>query len=573
MTQSTEFPRRFVAADAKLDQWNEIEPYFKQLAERDLADRTVLEQWLVDVSELESVLAEERSQAYTKMTCFTADEDAKQRYLHIIENIIPKCEPWEFELQKKFAAAADQLDLPPQRYEVLVRSAQNQVDLFREENIPLQTEDAKLAQRYQEVTGGLTVTFRGEEQTPQQVARFLEEPDRKTREEAWRALIDRYLQEAETLDPLYDEMVSVRDKIAKNADCADYREYAFKSKERFDYTPEDCLAFHAAIESVVVPAVKALADQRQKQLGVETLRPWDLEVDPQNRPPLKPFTTVEELNDGCSRIFHKVNRELGDQFDRMRTEGYLDLDSRKNKAPGGYQAVFEEQRLPFIFMNAVGTEGDVRTLLHEGGHAFHTFACRAEPFVAYRHSPMEFAEVASMGMECLAVPHLDEFYNGNTQRAVQRFFTKIVNFFPWMARVDAFQHYVYTNVDHDPERRKDEWQSLTRRFAPHIDYTGLERADRHSWHQKLHFFQVPFYYVEYGIAQLGALQVFLNSKRDYQQAVNFYRHALALGGSRPLPELFEAANLKFDFTEQTIRPLIEAAMEEIGDDEVNAWRR
>ena len=565
MVQSTEFPRQFVAPEAILDQWDVIKPYYEQLAERALTDRASLAAWLVDVSEFESVLAEERSLRYTAMTCATSDENAKRAYLHMIENILPKCEPWDFKLQQKLVAAAEQLELPRERYEVLLRSNRTQVDLFRHENIPLQTEDAKLAQQYQETTGGMTIEFRGEERTVQQVARFLEETDRATREAAWRAVTDRFLQDAQKLDGLYDKMVAVRHEIAQHADCGDYRNYAFKSKERFDYTPDDCLAFHDAIAQVVVPAVQQLADDRKRKLGVDTLRPWDLEVDPLGRPPLQPFESVDALTAGCSRIFHAVDRELGAQFERMRADGLLDLDSRKGKAPGGYQAVYEERRLPFIFMNAVGTEGDVRTLLHEGGHAFHTFACRSEPYVAYRHAPMEFAEVASMAMECLAVPHLTEFYNGDTDRAVRRFFTKIVSFFPWMARVDAFQHYVYTHVDDSIERRKDTWQQLTRRFAPHVDYRGLEQVDRHSWHQKLHFFQVPFYYIEYGIAQLGALQVWMNSRQDYAQAVNFYRHALALGGSRPLPELFAAANLKFDFSERTLRPLIEAALEQIAD--------
>ena len=560
---ASEFPRRFVAADAEVGEWSGVEPYYRKLVERPVQSREEFEQWLLDASELAAVLGEEETRLYTAMTCATDDEQRKQAFMHYVEHIDPQREPWEHKIRQKYVECADRFELPARRYEVLSRGMRNSIELFRDENIPLLTEDTKLATRYQEITGAMTVDFRGKRYTMQQLLRFLEEPDRATREEAWRAYTDRYLQDATQLNELYDKMVAVRDKIAQNAACADYREYAFKAKERFDYTPDDCLAFHDAIEQVVVPAVRQLADERRAKLGVDALRPWDQEVDPEGRPPLSPFEEIEQLVDGCSRIFHKVSPDLGRDFDRMRVERMLDLDSRFGKAPGGYQSTFHERRLPFIFMNAVGTESDVRTLLHEGGHAFHAFACRQEPLMPYRHSPMEFAEVASMGMECLALPYLSEFYGDDTGRAIKRFFTKIVNFFPWMARVDAFQHYVYTHTDHDAERRNDEWQKLTKRFAPHLDYSGLDKADRHSWHQKLHFFEVPFYYVEYGIAQLGALQVWMNSRADHQQAVSFYRNALALGGSRPLPELFAAANLKWDFSEATLRPLIEAAMEEI----------
>lgn len=563
MSVSTEFPRQFIAADLTIEAWADLEPYFQQLVERPIATRADFDQWLSDVAELIAAIDEEGSRRYTAMTCNTSDDSIKQAFLEHIEKIEPQCEPWHHKLQEKIATAANQLDLPAKRYEVLIRSAKNAIELFRDENTPLFTEDKKLQTQYQEVTGSMTVTFRGDELTMQQVARYLEDTDRATREEAWRLYVDRYQQDADKLNQLYAEMVTLRDKIAKNSGLSDYRAYAFRMKERFDYTPEDCLEFHNAIERVCVPAVQEMAAERKAKLGLEQLRPWDLEVDPDGRQPLKPFEEVDELIEGCSKIFHQVSDELGGQFEQMRSGNLLDLGSRRGKAPGGYQASFAEQRMPFIFMNAVGTEGDVRTLLHEGGHAFHTFATRNEPILSYRHAPMEFCEVASMAMECLGLPYLDTFFGEDTGRATKKFFAKIVGFFPWMARVDAFQHHVYTHVNEDIETRNDFWQSLTNRFAPHLDYTGLDAISRVSWHQKLHFFEVPFYYVEYGIAQLGALQVWLNSKQDFKQAVAFYRDALTLGGSRPLPELFEAANIKFDFSENTLRPLIDAAMEEI----------
>lgn len=559
-----EFSRSFVKPTATFDDWTAIEPYYKSLTDRPVTSVAEFERWLMDWSELDSAFEEEGTARHVAMTCATDDAEREKRFLHFLENVRPHREPWHDLLRRRYVELVDRLQPPAKRYEVLTRSVRGGIEIFREENIPLQIEDDKLKQQYQKIVGAMVVKFRDEELTLQQLGRYLEEPDRAVREETWRLSNDRFLTDAAELDKIYHQMVGLRHHIAQNADCRDYREYAFKAMERFDYRPEDCLAFHEAIERVCVPAVAELMAERQRKLGIETIRPWDTAVDPDGRAPLRPFKTDAELIDGCSRIFHKVSGDLGGVFETMRRAEVLDLGSRKGKAPGGYQACFDERRMPFIFMNAVGTEGDVRTLLHEGGHAFHTWACRNDPLLAYRHYPIEFAEVASMGMECLSLPHLEQFYGPESNRARKRFFSEIVQFFPYMARIDGFQHYVYTNVEHDSERRKDEWQKLTKRFSPFIDLRGLDAFDRHSWHRKLHCFEVPFYYVEYGIAQLGALQVWVNSKRDYEQAVAFYRNGLALGGSRPLPELFEAAGCKFDFSEKTLRPLIEAVMEEIG---------
>jgi oligoendopeptidase F len=561
--RAVEFPRSYVASDADFGAWATAEPYYRELHERPVEDPRAFEKWLIEWSEVDSCFDEEGTRRYTAMTCQTDDPAREKAYLDFIENVKPHREPWHNKLRRKVVALSKRFALPPRRYEVLLRSAATALEIYRDENIPLLTEDEKFAQQYQKICAAMTATYRGEEMTLQKLSRFLEEPERAVREETWRLGSDRFYQDADTLNRLYDQMVRLRDRIARNAGCSDYRAYAFKMYQRFDYTPEDCLAFHDAIEKVVVPAARSLAERRRAKLGLSTLRPWDMAVDPDHRPPLRPFETDEQLATGCSRIFHRVSDDLGGVFDTLRERGLLDLGSRKGKAPGGYQSTFAERRVPFIFMNAVGTEGDVRTLLHEGGHAFHAWAARGEPLMPYRHAPTEFCEVASMGMECLALPFTNEFYGGEAGRSRRRFFEEIVNFFPWMARVDAFQHYVYTHVKHDIERREDEWQKLTRRFSPMVDWSGLEKYDRVSWHRKLHFFEVPFYYVEYGIAQLGALQVWMNSRRDYEDAVALYRNGLALGGSRPLPELFEAAGCRFGFSEKSLRPLIDAAMEEI----------
>ncbi len=558
-----EFPRRYVSPDADFGHWAVPEQYYRELAERPLASRAEIEQWLLDFSELESCFDEEYTRRYTTMTCQTDDPDRQARYMQFIEQVQPQREPWIFKLQRKFIEASAPLELPAQRYEVLQRSLRNAVEMFREENIPLETENARMTSEFQQITGAMTVRLDGNELTLQQAGRHLEENDRTKREQVWHLITDRYLEDAERLDALYERMVRLRDRIARNAGCSDYREYQFRAYERFDYTPDDCLRFHDTIERVIVPAARQLITDRRARLGLAEVRPWDLGVDPDDAPPLRPFETVEQLNEGCSRIFHEVSSELGRVFDTLREREVLDLESRKGKAPGGYQATFQERRLPFIFMNAVGTDGDVRTLLHEGGHAFHTWACRNEPWISYRNAPTEFSEVASMGMECLALPYTNVFYGADDRRAHRHFFEKIVLFYPFMAQIDAFQHYVYTHVDEGIEAWKDYWQTLKTRFSVGVEVRGLERAVRHDWHRKLHIFEVPFYYVEYGIAQLGALQVWERSRSNFSEAVALYRNGLALGGARPLPELFEAAGCRFDFSEQTVQPLVDAVMKEL----------
>ncbi|MFH1745523.1 MAG: M3 family oligoendopeptidase [Planctomycetota bacterium] len=560
-----EFPRQYVAIDDDFGLWETAEQYYRELVERKIDSREELDVWLFQASELEACLNEEGVKRHVATTLKVDDEAIRQQYVDFLEQVEASREPWRDKLLRRFVELVEKYPPPKLRIEVFERSARNSIALYRDENVPLLTEDKKLINEYDQITGAMTCEYDGREQTLQQMARYLEEPDRQVRETTWRMTAERFHEDTRRLNELYEKMVALRHRIAVNADCSDYRAYMFKALERFDYTPDDCLEFHDTIEQVVVPAARELHARRQKQLGLDTLRPWDFSVDPQGRPPLRPFETEAQLVDGCGQIFHRVDPELGRVFDTLRQRGLLDLSSRKGKAPGGYQTTFTERRVPFIFMNAVGTDTDVRTLLHEGGHAFHSWACRGEPLLAYRECEniIEFAEVASMGMECLALPHTEVLFGDESERATRQFFERIVGFFPFMARIDAFQHHVYTHVDAGLADWVDYWQSLTRRFSPEIDYSGLEQYDQYSWQRKLHIYAVPFYYVEYGIAQLGALQIWLNSRRNYNEAVAFYRNGLALGGARPLPELFEAAGCRFDFSEKTLRPLIEAVMEEI----------
>lgn len=548
-----------------LGQWAHVEPLFRDLLERPVGSAEALEAWLVDASELAAALSEERSRRYVAMTQQTDDPAREAAYLQFVRDVQPRAEPLWFSVRRRYLELRRRFPLPEDRYFVLDRDTQNAVELFREENVPLRVQEAELEQRYQKVAGGWTVRFRGQEYTVQQMARFLEEPDRATRQEAWEAVVRRRLEDKEVLEDLFDRLVALRHRMAQHAGFPDYRAYAFRSLGRWDYTPEDCLAFHAAVERHVVPLLEALQERRREQLGVDRLRPWDLEVDLLGRPPLRPFRDGQELAHKALEVFRRVHPELGEQFRFLWEEGLLDLESRKGKAPGGYQATFDARRWPFLFMNAAGLASDVRTLVHESGHAFHTLAVRDEPLLSYRHAPTEFSEVASMGMEMLSLPHLDVFYPEEPDRrqARREFFEGVVRLLPWVATVDAFQHQLYTQPGHTREERARWWRDVFRRFRGKVDWSGYEEAEAYLWHRQLHLFLHPFYYIEYGVAQLGALQLWLRSREDYQEAVARYRAALRLGGSRPLRELFEAAGLRFGLGEDVVAPLVRALAEEL----------
>ena len=560
-------PRQFVPAQIDFSDGSQIEPLFDQLETRAAGCARVaeLEQWLLHWGELNAALDEESSRRYIAMTCHTDNAEAEKAYLQLVEDIEPQLKPRQFKLSEIYLGHPLRVALPQARYEVFDRDTRVQVELFRPENVPLETAEAKLAQQYQKLSGALAVTFRGEEKTLVQMSRYLEEPDRALRQETWELVVGRRLQEAEKFDDIFDQQVKLRETIAAHAGLANYRDFAFRAKGRFDYTPDDCLRFHDAVEREIMPLVRELQTARRQQLGVPALRPWDMEVDPFHRAPLRPFEQVEEMVRRTQNIFNRLDGTLAGGFQQMQDLRVLDLANRKGKAPGGYQSTLNEARLPFIFMNAVGVQRDVETMLHEAGHAFHALATRAEDFYFYRHAPIEFCEVASISMELLGNEHLEEFYPApEANRARRTHLEGIAKFFPWMATVDAFQHWIYSHPGHSRAERAAAWRAILDRFGGLVDWSGHEQARAHLWHRQLHIFIHPFYYVEYGIAQLGALQVWANSKRDHARALRDYQHALALGGSRPLPELFAAAGCRFDFSTQTIKPLVELVRTELG---------
>ncbi len=562
-------PRRFVPAQINLGDWEQIVPLLVRLedAAPKCATLGAFEQWLLDAGELSAALDEESSRRYITMTCHTDDPAAEKSYLDFVENIEPELKPKQFQLAQLYLQHPLRPALLAEkkaRYEVFDRNTQLHVELFREENVPLETEESKLSQQYQKLAGSLTVNFRGEEKTLVQMGRYFEEPDRALREEAWMLVAKRRLQEAEKFEEYFEGLMNLRERIAKNAGFKNYLEYAFRARGRFDYTPEDCLRFHEAIEREVMPALRELQARRRQQLSVEKLRPWDLSVDPLNRAALKPFVEVEQMVERTQGVFNRLDATLGGEFKLMRDLRLLDLANRKGKAPGGYQSTLAESRLPFIFMNAVGLQRDVDTMLHEAGHAFHALATRNEDFYAYRNAPIEFCEVASMAMELLGNEFLEEFYSPtDADRARRTHLEGIINIFPWIAAVDAFQHWIYSHPGHTRAERTAAWIALMDRFGGDADWSGHEAARANMWHRQLHIFIHPFYYVEYGIAQLGALQVWANSKRDKVRALADYKRGLALGGSRPLPELFAAAGCPFDFSRETVKPLMELVRNEL----------
>jgi oligoendopeptidase F len=565
----TKKARRFVPVDFDPANPDDIDPAAKKLLEEDISSPSELENWLLDCSEFISVMDEYANLKYIDKTCHTDDEAIQKAFLHYVEEIEPRMKPIEFALKKKFIASPHRQGLTGNRYAMLTRNWQAEVELFREENIPLETEITKIVNEYDKICAQQMVEFRGKSYTMPQMAKFAEEPDRVLREEAWFASNDRRLKDREAIDGIFDQLLPLREKIATNAGLKNYREYCWKAMRRFDYTPEDCLRFADSVEKHVVPIKLELARQRALALGLAKLRPWDLAVDVKNRAPLRPFAEdqIDLWVDKTKKIFDRLSPILGEQFDTLRQNGNLDLASRKGKAPGGYQSFLPESLQPFIFMNAAGTNRDITVLLHEGGHAFHSLHSKDEPLHFLRHAPMEFCEVASMAMELLAEDHLNEFYSPEEHaRAKRAHLEGVVQVLTWIAIIDSFQHWIYTNPGHTRQQRQDKWLEIFNRFEGSVtDRSGLEAHYQAFWHRQLHLFHMPFYYIEYGIAQLGALQLWMKSKEDPRTALNNYRNGLKLGGTKPLPQLFSAAGITFDFSQKTIEPLMNTVREELAE--------
>jgi len=555
---------------AEFTSWAAAEPSVQNLLRRTLTPAT-LDAWLTEWTRLARLVTETYQRLYVATTVDTEDKEAERRYYAFLEEIYPAWQAADQQLKQKLLASG----LEPDNFAVPLEHMRAQERLFREANLPLLTDEQKLLNEDDKLRGAQTVEWEGRELTLDQLQPLYQETDRAVRERAWRLAQSRQLQDRGALIDLWARMLDLRRRVAANADCPDYRAYRWQQLLRSDYTPTDCEAFHQAIEQVVVPAAERIYERRRRQLGVETLRPWDLDVDVQGRAPLRPFEQVADLEASCAAMLERVDPELGAQFEVMRREQLLDLDNRKGKAPGGYCTFFPVAERPYIFMNAVGVHEDVNTLLHEAGHAFHVFHIFDGDGLPYHQQwdiGMEIAEVASMSMELLSAPYLAAKMGGfytdrDAARARIEQLEGIVRFWPYMAVVDAFQHWAYTHPESaaDPSSCDASWTALWRRFMRGVDWSDLEDELADGWRQKAHIFQVPFYYVEYGLAQLGAVQIWRNALGDPAGAVARYRYALALGCTTPLPDLYAAAGARFAFDAAMLREAVELIERTIED--------
>ena len=540
-----------------------LEPVFNELLSRDLKSVGDLEAFFSDISDMAEHVSEAGARLYIGMTCDTENELKQTNFLNFVENIRPRMSEVSNKLDLKILNL-DFLDRLSDRYTLILRSMRNSIEIFREENIPLSVECTKLSTEYQKIIGAMTVNFEGMEYTLPQMRRFLESNDRETRRLAWTSVRERRMKDSSRISEILDELIDKRNKIAQNAGFKNYVEYAFRSMERFDYTPEDCREFHKSVEIHCMPLIHQINQGRLNGFGFDKLMPWDVNEktgdspDVQGRPALAPFQDVSELVSLTSEVFHRMSDELGKMFDRLVDGEVLDLDSRKGKAPGGYQYNLEKTGLPFIFMNASGQQGDVETMIHEAGHAFHSMYCSHLGLIQERNYPIEFAEVASMSMELLTQPHWDVFYSDgeDVRRARKMHLESVIGLLAWICRVDAFQHWMYENPKHSHNERSKYWLELRSRFGPRTEWTGFEEDEALFWQTQGHLFGAPFYYIEYGIAQLGALQIWAKQLDDPQTALSDYKNAMILGNTRNLPDLFEAADIKLSFDEEHIGSLV-----------------
>lgn len=562
MAQSTSF----ISADLKINSLSDIKPYLTKLIDSPISSVGELETFLRQYSDVLSIYREQEARAYIEMTRYTDDEANLKRHEMFTTEISPEVQILTNQIDKKITESPYYTNLDGTFYGPFKRSLKRELELFREANVKLEAELAQLGTKYNQITGALTATVEGKEMPLPQAQAYLMRSERAIRQEAWFATQEARLKVTEELDTLFTDMVKLRDNVAKNAGYKNYRDYKHDELERFDYTVTDVKNFHVAVRDSILPLAKEIAKQHKKKIGLENdYRPWDALGQPQGQEPLKPFRSGKELLDKSIAVFSELRPEFGDNLRKMEASGLFDLESRKGKAPGGYNYGLEVTGMPFIFMNAVGIHRDMVTLMHEGGHAMHTFLTAKEPLIFYRDTPSEMAETASMSMELMTSTLWSAFYdNKDLVRARREHLEDIIGFFPWCAIVDKFQHWIYENPSHTSMERNAYYVSLLDEFGSGAtDWTGLEHFRRSSWQKQLHIFEVPFYYIEYGIAQLGSLQVYRNFVKDPQKGLDGYMAGLKLGSSKPIPEVWKAMGIQFDFSPTMIRELMEFVQSEL----------
>jgi oligoendopeptidase F len=543
--------RTFLPADFKVTDWANLQPYFEELENRELKSKADLEKWLHDISELESVVSEDACWRQINMTCDTTNKEYEEAFTYFCMEIEPKMKPYSFELNKKLLACPFTRELDKSLYFPYLRNVENAVTLYREENVQLQADMNLLAQQYGVISGAMSVEVNGKEYTLQQAAKFLHSPDRSEREMVFTKISTRRLEDKNKLNELFDKLLALRHKIAKNAGFDNYRDYKFRELGRFDYTVEDCFDFHQAVKEHILPLHTMLVKYRQQRLGLDKMRPWDGDAEPEGVEPLHPFTSGTELSEKAVEVFNKLRPYFSGCLQTMQQIKRLDLESRKGKAPGGYNCPLAETGVPFIFMNSAGTMNDVITMMHEGGHAVHSFLSHPLQLSAFKEYPMEIAELASMSMELFSMDHWDVFFKDEKelQRARLEEMERIISVLPWIATIDKYQHWIYTHPGHTVKERETAWLSILGEFSTDVtDWSGFEEYRTNFWQKQLHLFEVPFYYIEYGIAQLGAIAMWRQYRQNKEQALDNYMKALSLGYTKTLKELYDTAGIKFDFS-------------------------
>ena len=558
--------RTFLPEDLTISSWAQIQNYFEDLKQREIHAPEDLKTWLKDRSELDAVLSEDMAWRYIKMNIDTTDEDLQKSFRFFVEEISPNTAPYDQAFNTKLVASPYLDELDDEGYDIYLRGVKNAIQLYREENIPLFTSLANKAQKFGEISAQMTVNIEGKEMTLQQAGVLLKNTDRTQRKEAFEKINARRLEDKKALDDLLDTLISERQQVAKNADFENFRDYKFQAMGRFDYTKEDCFKFHESIEKEIAPLIAEIHEERQASLGLEQLKPWDLQVDPKGNDPLKPFEGGEDLLDKCIECFDRIRPFYGACLREMKKMGHLDLVSRKGKAPGGFMYPLYETGVPFIYMNAVGLLRDAVTMVHEGGHAIHSFKTKDLALTDFKSTPSEVAELASMSMELISMEHWDVFFTDKDQwkRARKEQLQGVLATLPWVAMVDEFQHWLYENANHSPEERHDKWLSISKRYGTGlVDWTGYEEEHKTAWQRQLHIYEVPFYYIEYGMAQLGAIAVWRNYKQDPEKALNAYDKALSLGYTKTIGEIYAAADIKFDFSAEYVRELADFVKQEL----------
>ncbi|MBJ7429260.1 MAG: M3 family oligoendopeptidase [Bacteroidia bacterium] len=557
--------RRFLPNKIKVTAWDVLAPYFNQLLERTINSKEELENWLKDRSELEAFVSENLAWRYVKMTCDTTNKDLEQAYLFFVTEIEPQISPLTDQLNRKLVACQFINELDNDKYFIYLRGVKKEIEIFREENVPLMAEIATESQKYGSIVGSMSVEIDGKELTLQQAANFLKNPDRSIRENAFLKINEVRSKHTAELDELFDKLISLRHQVAVNAGFDNFRDYMFAALGRFDYTPADCFAFHDAIQTEVLPLVKAFNEKRKAELGFD-LKPWDMEVDTQNREALEPFTTGIDLLEKTVKCFRKVDDYFAWCIETMDNMERLDLESRKGKAPGGYNYPMAETSVPFIFMNAASSTRDVETMLHEGGHAVHSFLSKDLELAAFKNCPSEVAELASMSMELISYEGQDEFYTTNEDfnRAKEEHLEGIIKILPWIATIDKFQHWIYSNPTQTAAERRAYWVQLSKEFGTGmVNWEGYEDIQAYTWQKQLHLYEVPFYYIEYGMAQLGALAVWKNYIADKPTALAQYKAALSLGYTKTIGDIYKTAGIEFNFTAPYIKQLMAFVKDEL----------